>query len=139
MEHFTDLQKAHDYAKWLSFKYRQQESKYGVVHGPCDDYVVCDKEFMEDLESKFISSPNEYTAMTYDHIQSIYTDDDPLRFMEEIKGMVATVHGETLRFLLHYKIPLDKWIRYELASRGYDLNHEWVGFDKAEEIWLTDN
>jgi len=27
-------------------------------------------------------------------------------------------------------------IRYELAARGYDKDHKWVGFEKAEEVWL---
>jgi hypothetical protein len=33
------------------------------------------------------------------------------------------MNGKLLRFLLHTKIPLEKLIRHELASRGYDKNH----------------
>ena len=55
---------------------------------------------------------------------------------EEIAGMFSIVHGETLRFILSAHIPLERFIRYELACRGYDKDFLWVGFDKAENIWL---
>ncbi len=55
---------------------------------------------------------------------------------EDIRGMFSTMHGDYLRFLLHYKVPLEKFIRFELASRGYDGNFNWVGFDASEKIWL---
>ena len=139
MEHFNDLQKAQDAAKWETFKYRQQEVQFDVVHGPCDDFVVCNLETAEELETTFIPCPSDYSDMPFEHIRSIRTDKNPLNHWEEISGMISTIHGETLRFILEYKIPLDKWIRYELAARGYDENHEWVGFDKAEEVWLKEN
>ena len=139
MEHFKDLQKAQDYAKWQSFKYRQQEAHYGVVHGPDDDYVVCDIETANELETTFIPCSIDYAQMSFDEFRSIKSDEEPLDHWERLGGTFATLHGETLRFILEYKVPLEKWIRYELACRGYDLNHQWVGFDKAEEIWLTNN
>ena len=46
--------------------------------------------------------------------------------------------GALLCFVLHTKLPLEKLIRYELASRGYDQNMNWVGFEKAKEIWLKE-
>ena len=52
--------------------------------------------------------------------------------------MFSVAHGETLRFILNTKIPLKRFIRYELACRGYDKNFKWVGFDKAE-VDLVDN
>ncbi len=63
-------------------------------------------------------------------------DDDPLSHWEEIAGMFSVAHGETLQFILSAKIPLEKFIRYELACRGYDENFQWVGFEKSQEIWL---
>ncbi len=39
--------------------------------------------------------------------------------------------------MLLAKISLEKLIRHELACRGYDENHRWVGFNKAHEIWKT--
>jgi hypothetical protein len=47
--------------------------------------------------------------------------------------------GKILRYILYAKIPLEKLIRFELAGRGFDENHRWVGFEKANEIWLQDN
>tara|TARA_Y100000815_G_scaffold275744_1_gene316719 strand:+ start:37972 stop:38127 length:156 start_codon:yes stop_codon:yes gene_type:complete len=50
--------------------------------------------------------------------------------------MFQTANGGLLRFLLIYQIPLEKFMRYELACRGYDKDHKWVGFKKAEKICL---
>jgi hypothetical protein len=47
--------------------------------------------------------------------------------------------GKILRYILYAKIPLEKLIRFELAGRGFDENHRWVGFEKAHEIWLQEN
>lgn len=74
--------------------------------------------------------------MTYKDIQHIGMDENPLTHFEKIKGMFSVMHGEHLQFILAYNLPLEKFIRYELASRGHDENHNWVGFKKAEEIWL---
>ncbi len=57
---------------------------------------------------------------------------------ETITGMFSVADGEILRYLLYAKIPIEMFVRHELASRGYDKNHRWCGFDKAEKIWLTD-
>jgi len=40
------------------------------------------------------------------------------------------------RFILHYGIPLERFIRYELACRGHNKEHQWCGYEKAKEIWL---
>ncbi len=66
-------------------------------------------------------------------------DEDPLPFWEELTGVFAIMDGELLRYILHSKIPLEKLIRFELAARGFDKNHRWVGFSKSFKIWLDDN
>ena len=63
-------------------------------------------------------------------------DNDPLPHWENIIGMISVMDGEVLRYLLHSKLPIEKLIRFELAGRGYDENHRWCGFDKANDIWL---
>jgi hypothetical protein len=78
----------------------------------------------------------DYSDMSYQHIQSIFSSENPLPFWEEIVGMVSVMDGETLRYILHAKIPLEKFIRYELVMRGFDQNHKFCGYDKACEIWL---
>lgn len=50
--------------------------------------------------------------------------------------MFSIADGEVLRFILALNIPLEKFIRYELAARGYDEDHKWVGFPQAKKIWL---
>ncbi len=74
--------------------------------------------------------------MDYKHIRQISMDEDPLNHWEEIRGMFSVMDGEILRYILEANIPLEKFIRNELANRGYDKDHQWVGFDKAEQIWL---
>ena len=68
--------------------------------------------------------------------QGIFADRNPLWFWEELKGMFSTANGELLRYILAYDIPLEKLIRYSLSARGYDKEMQWVGFNKAKEIWL---
>ncbi|WP_299272913.1 hypothetical protein [uncultured Psychroserpens sp.] len=74
--------------------------------------------------------------MTYNHIRHIYMDESVLLHFEDIKGVFFVMHGEILSSILSHKIPLERFIRYELACRGHDENHLWVGFEKAEKIWL---
>jgi len=66
-------------------------------------------------------------------------DKNVLFHWEHIIGMFSVADGEILRYILHTKIPLEKLIRHELAGRGYDENHRWCGFEKAKEIWCSDN
>ncbi|KGL59141.1 hypothetical protein [Polaribacter sp. Hel1_85] len=71
-----------------------------------------------------------YKDILLDEVMDKY----PLPHLEEINVMLSTVDGEILGFILHSKIPLEKLIRFELAGRGFDENHRWVGFEKANEI-----
>ncbi|QMU64916.1 MAG: hypothetical protein GKR88_11850 [Flavobacteriaceae bacterium] len=75
--------------------------------------------------------------MAYDMIRHMRADKDPLDHLEELTGVFSTINSELLRYVLHTKMPLEKLIRYELAIRGYDKDHRWIGFDRAEEIWLV--
>lgn len=63
-------------------------------------------------------------------------DKDSLSHWDSIFGMFSVADGETLRYLLHAKTPLEKLIRHELAGRSYDGNHRWCGFEIASEIWV---
>lgn len=67
-----------------------------------------------------------YAKMKYQHIGKIAQDDEPLYHWEEIRGLFSSFDGELLRHILHAKIPLEKFIRYELAS---------CGFEEAKQIW----
>ncbi|MBV7270692.1 hypothetical protein [Winogradskyella luteola] len=74
--------------------------------------------------------------MDYDHIKHFSQDVDPVAHFEETKGMFSVMHGEILRYILSHRVPLEKFIRYELATSGHDEGHKWVGFEKAKEIWF---
>lgn len=135
MQRFPSKAKAIDLAIWQNNNHRFNDT-YGVVLSSKGDYMVLEADHPSFENSEFEKIPADYSKMKYKDIAQIAMDDDPLPHWEEIRGMVSTVHGETLRFILKTNIPFEKFIRYELASRGYDENFKWVGFDNAEEIWL---
>lgn len=136
--YFNDIHKAADFALWQNFKHRIQKDKFGVLHESDENYAVVHQSTAEYPEMEFrFALPEDYQGMTYEKIQLIRTDEDPLAHWEELMGAFSVMDGELLRFILHYKIPLKKIIRYELASRGHDEDHRWVGFEKAKELWLT--
>ena len=134
---FDNKQKAIDHCIWLNFKYRISGIRFGVLYGPDNNWAVCEEATADEMEMTFLDIlPKDYTQMTYDDIRHIRMDKDSLSHWESIFGMFSVADGEILRYLLHAKIPLEKLIRHELADRGYDKNHRWCGFDKANEIWL---
>ena len=134
---FSNLQKANDCALWLSFTHRVRKELFVVVHGPDEDYVVMRKSDALELELSAIGPKfHDYSQLNYSDIEAIRIDEDPLKHWEEITGAFATMDGEFLRYILKAKIPLEKFVKYELAIRGYDQNGHWVGFEKAKEIWL---
>ncbi|WP_417197749.1 hypothetical protein [Bizionia sp.] len=134
---FDDQQKAIDHAMWLKFKYRIAGIVFGVIHGPENNWAVCEEATAQDMELPFLGIlPKDYSQMSYDMIRHIRMDRDSLPFWDAIIGMFSVADGEILRFIIHTKLPLERLIRHELAGRGYDENHRWCGFDKASEIWL---
>ena len=135
MERYPNKQKAIDLALWQNYNHRFKE-EYGVVLSIEGDYMVIPCSHTSLTPKEFETLPKDYAEMTYKHISQIASDIDPLSHWEEIQGMFSVAHREILRFILNAKIPLEKFIRYELAKRGYDQNCEWIGFDKAEAYWL---
>ncbi|WP_452225603.1 hypothetical protein [Lacinutrix chionoecetis] len=143
MEEFLDFfdsqEKAIHHAIWLNFKYRIAKITFGVIHGPDNNWAVLEEATAKDMGIAFLDVlSNEYSKLSYDHIRHIKMDTDPLPHLETILGLFSSVDGELLRFIIQTKLPLDKLIRHELASRGYDENHRWCGFDKAQDIWLNE-
>lgn len=129
-------EKAIDLAVWLNFKHRVDGKRFGVIQSVEGDFLIVSPNHPTFKGEVFEILPEHYSQMNYKHIRNIGMDVDPLHHFAEIKGMISVMDGEILRFILKYKIPLKKLIRYELACRGYDENHIWCGFDKAEDIWL---
>lgn len=138
LELFHDRQKAIDQAMWLSFVHRTKGWTFGVVQSVEGGWFVTERTHPSFDESDFTSLPKDCANMDYNHIKRIGMDTEPLEHWEEIKGMFSVANGETLRFILHNSVPLERIIRFELAARGYDKDHRWVGFEKAKEIWLNE-
>jgi len=122
---------------WLNFKYRIAGISFGVIDGPENNFAVCEEATANDIGIPFLDIvPKDHAHLDYDHIRHIRMDNDMLSHWGSIIGMISVIDGEILRYILQTKIPLKKLIRHELAGRGYDKNHRWCGFDKAQEIWL---
>ena len=62
-------------------------------------------------------------------------DTDLLSHWESLLGTFSVMEGELLRFIIAYKIPLEKIIRHELGNRGFDTNNKWIGFQESEKLW----
>jgi hypothetical protein len=137
LDFFESEQKAIDHAVCLNFKYRVAGLKFGVMDGPDDNWAVCEDATAQDMGMSFLDNlPDDYADLSYEHLDAIRNEQDPLPFWEKITGLFSVADGEILRFIISHKVPLDKIIRHELACRGYDQNSRWCGFDEARKIWL---
>lgn len=132
---FQSKQKAIDYALWLMFEKRRNNFRFQVVQVKNYFHVLPETSKIKVDHSKINFEPT-YKDMTYSEIEAVAQDRDGLAHWDKIRGMVSTMDGETLRFILAHDIPIEKFIRYELANRGYDENHLWCGFDEAKKVWL---
>lgn len=136
---FHDKEKAIHWALWLSFKYRIAGKEYGVIELPNGGFKVIESIIIKTMKTPFkVPIPEDYINLSYDELRHIKMDKDPLHHWEELCGTFSVMNGEILRYILHTKIPLEKLIRYELAIRGHNEDHHWVGFEEAERIWLEE-
>lgn len=134
---FDSQDKAIDHAMWLNFKYRIAGIVFGVIRMATIKYAVCEKATADEMKTAFLDVlPKDYSEMSYRKLDKIRQDEESLPHWESIIGIVTTMDGELLRYILKNRIPIDRIIRHELASRGFDKNHRWCGFDRAREIWL---
>ncbi|NND76995.1 MAG: hypothetical protein HKN39_02285 [Flavobacteriales bacterium] len=135
-----DPEKAIDMAVYGNFTSRNlTPNNFSVINGPEDDYAIVNTQMLSTLDNPIIHKLHkDYSEMEFKHIEAIFTDTDPLPHWESIKGIFATQNGEILRFLLAMNIPIEKFIRYELASRGHDKDHKWCGFEQARKVWLEE-
>lgn len=124
-------QKAKDLALWKTFQERKQNRMYKVAGNEDSGYYIIPI-------SKPVKSIKDasYAKIEFKAIKEIRTDTEMLPHWEKVTGLFTVADGEILRFILRYQIPLEKFIRYELASRGYDEAHDCCGFEKAEEVWM---
>ena len=137
LDTFSTKEKAIHHAHWMNFKYRVAKIISGIISGPDDNYSVCEEITAQEMQTTFLDIlSNDYTNLTYKQIENLRIDKDPAKPWEEINGLFSTADGEILRYIIKMKIPLEKLIRYELASRGHDENHRWCGYEKAKKIWM---
>lgn len=130
------LQKALDEALWINFRHRTTDYRVGVIQSIEGGYILAHPDHSDHKGQYFETLPIDYSNMTYDQIAAIGMDKDPLWHWEEIRGAFQILDGELLRFIIAKKVPLERMIRYELACRGHDKDHQWVGFEKAKKVWL---
>ena len=135
MDRFPSKQKAIDLALWQNHSYRYDDN-YGVVLSSQGDYLVAKTDHPTFETSAFEPLPKGYTTLDYKCIKQLYLDEAPLYHWKHIIEALHGLHSEVLQFILSSKLPLEKLIRYELACREYDQHMQWVGFEKAKEIWL---
>lgn len=138
---FEDEAKAIDYATWLNFKHRiKGKNLFFVIDSPNGDSAVVSEDIWEAFMEEGYSHAllGDYLDLSYEQLDVIAKDDDPLEWWSQLRGAFSTMDGEILRYILEKKIPLEKLIRHELANRGFDENHHWCGFEKAREIWCNE-
>ena len=136
---FDDQQKAIDHAMWLNFKYRIAGIVFGVIHGPDENWAVCEQATADEMEMEFLDIlPKDYSTVSYRQLDTIRQDEEPLPFWNDLIALFSSTDGEILRFILANNISIKKLIRHELSLRGFDKNHRWCGFDKARKIWLDE-
>lgn len=136
INHGRNHVKAIDQAIYLNFVSKETGVLYyAIQHKHAENLVISD-DLLEFLDNVIIHPLKEdYHDMGIDHVNLIAGDIDPLLHWEEIRGMLTTLENDILRFILEYKIPIDQFAKQELAARGYDGDGNWVGFEKALEIW----
>jgi len=137
LDNFHNKEKAIDHALWLNFKYRIANISFGVIDGTQSKFAVCEEATANEMGISFLDIlPKDYVDIEYRKLDTLAMDRNPLPHWEKIQGLFSVADGEILRYLLALEIPLEKFIRHELAKRGYDENHRWCGFDNARDIWL---
>lgn len=140
MELYDDLNNAIDRAVWLQFEHRNADRKFVVYDGPADNYAVSDLLTAQEMEldNHFYPLPDSYKNLSYERLEAIAKESYILEHWENLLGKFSVMEAELLRFILLYKVPVEKLIRHQLANRGFDQNNQWVGFDASKEIWQND-
>ncbi len=134
---FDTFSKASHYALWLDFKYRADYVNFVVCKIGEECFIVCEHEKAKQQNLNIIIPLAHILKDISDQdISTIAKDTEPLSFWENIRGTFSILDNEVLMFVLDYNIPLELFIRYELACRGVDKDNRWIGFDKAENVWL---
>lgn len=131
---FTNRSSAIDHASWENFI--RGEKLFTVIEKHHSHYVALELPHGFKRQKGVVKIPDTYYEnLDFEHIRNVYKDRDPSIIMESIKGAFSTMSNQELLFILTKKIPIEKFIKMELANRGFNHHNEWVGFKEAERIW----
>ncbi len=135
-----DVHRAIDEALWLNDKTKGIENiLFSVIEGPENNYAVVSSDVLDMFENPSIQKLyDNYTHLSFQTINWIRQDPNPLDHWEEIGSLFSNIDGDILRFIISLNIPLEKFIRYELGARGYDKNGAWIGFEESKELWTKE-
>lgn len=134
----TNREDAIQYAIWLNFKYRLGNTSFGVIQIDQEEYRIIDKVDAKEAELNFTEHlPDNYEMLTFDQIELI-RESNVLPHFENLKEFTSNLDIELLMFLTLKNFPMEKWLRYELASRGYDENLIYIGDRQARKKWINE-
>lgn len=131
---FNNLYCAIDYASWENFVRGSKQFKVFERH---KNLYIVEEVVTGSKKRKGLIQISEpyYENLSYDHLKSVSKEFELERFMENIKGAFSNMSNQELLFILNKRIPIIKFIRLEIANRGFDEHNDWVGFTAAEKIW----
>ena len=131
----SSLQSAFDIAIWMNFIHQDSKRTYGVIKlKKSKQYKVVQTKGIK--KSRLFVVPTDYSQMTYEQIKTMCESLEPLEYWDDIISVFSKMNPQLLRFIILYKVPLEKLIRYNLSCLGIDKNNDWVGYDKSERIWI---
>ncbi len=135
--HFSDFIKALNTAIWLNFKHQAEgEGRFSIIDGPSGEFTVVSHDILEDFENpSVIPHDDHYEGIDPEVAHYIRHDPEPMDHWQEIIDMISMMDGDILRFILYTDLPLNTFIKEELAGRGYDDRGNWIGFEQSKALW----
>ncbi len=130
------MNKAVDDAVYRNFLNQKSDEFFHVIKHQNEYMVVSESmiKYLHDFDVYPLTK--DYSHMIYDQIKLIAKDTNPLSHWEELRGMISVTDHDVPRFILEMNIPLEKFIRAELAASGIDNYGKSISFQKAEELWM---
>lgn len=131
-----DYIRAWNIVLWLNFKHG---NLFSIIDETGPDFLVVSQDMRENFDNPSVMAFDpHYEGLDSTVVEIIRNDPSPLEHWSEILDMFISMDGDILRFIISHKIPLEKFIRHELGSRGCDDNGAWVGVEKSKKIWTQE-
>ena len=123
---YPSLTKAVDQALWLSFAHRVEGSSYGAIQSNEGDYLIVPLSHPTFKGETFEKLPKGYGFISYEHIQCIRNDQDPLPHWEAITGAFSVtedslffgrnIHYQSQMIILSTILHLEKVVQNSCVS-----------------------